>query len=255
MKAPYKILFYNDSDAETCISPYRRKDEPYSPEWLKASVDETAGIGIQAHFLQPGTGWIPNWKSKIYPAEEHFRYYKEKFGIEPLANSRGQYLLEGGDLIKVFIDRCREKDLAPFVSLRLNDGHGLEVAGKGTDWALETCSRFYIEHPEYRIGPDSNNWGQRVLNWAIPEVRRHKFGFIKEICENYDIDGFDLDFMRYPSFFRLKETSSIQRRTIMTDFIRKVREILDQSAKPEQHRFLCVRVLLLLLYRANRGSR
>jgi hypothetical protein len=108
-------------------------------------------------------------------------------------------------------------------------------------------SRFYAEHPEYRIGPDRNSWDQRVHNWAIPEVREHKFSFIREICENYDIDGFELDFMRHTSYFRLAETTVAQRARIMTEFVARVRRLLDQTARRGRHRWLCARVPCFLV--------
>jgi hypothetical protein len=77
---------------------------------------------------------------------------------------------------------------------------------------------------------------------VIPEVRDYKFSFIRELCENYDISGFELDFMRAPYFFRLGETSVEQRVKIMTDFVARVRQLLDQTARGGRHRWLCARV-------------
>lgn len=158
-------------------------------------------------------------------------------------------MLSGGDIVEVFVRRCRQRGLTPFISLRLNDAHGKGLVDpKKTSFSHRRTmrgnrlDRFYAEHPEYRIGPDLSDMNQRVHNWAIPEARAHKFAFIRELCENYDIDGFELDFMRYPSFFQLEKTTSKQRVQIMSEFIAQVREVLDKSAKPGQHRWLCVRV-------------
>ena len=85
------------------------------------------------------------------------------------------------------------------------------------------------------------------MNWAEPEVRDYKFGFIRELCENYDIEGFELDFMRHFSFFRLDETTGEERCRIMTGFVRRVRELLDRTAKPGRRRRLCVRVPAFLV--------
>ena len=73
-----------------------------------------------------------------------------------------------------------------------------------------------------------------MQNWAIPEVRDYKFALISEVCQNYDIDGFELDFMRHPQFFDLNETTSEQRVEIMTGFVRQVRELLNRTAQPEK---------------------
>ena len=52
---PYRVLYSNDTtNILSCISPYHRKGEPFRKEMLEASVDEVAGKGVDAHFLQPG---------------------------------------------------------------------------------------------------------------------------------------------------------------------------------------------------------
>jgi len=275
-KAPFRVLFSNDTTNITSnVSPFHKRGEPFRPEMLEASVDETAGCA-DVHMLQPGGGWVPWWKSDVCPADEHYRWLKEKARV-PI-DSIGQYMLDGGDLVQVFADRCRQRGIAPFVSLRLNDYHGNEYAdlimdrvrgGESEDAesgkpGVQGCwqSRFYLEHPEYRIEDDpaeyKNNPDKlafrrdhrlryqirvnRVLNWAIPAVREHKLALIAELCDNYDIDGFELDFMRHARYFRLNETTPEQRVEIVTNFVSRVRQAVDRNAKPGQRRWLCVRV-------------
>ena len=239
-KAPYRVVFSNDTtNIVSCVSPYHKKGEPFREDLLQATVDETAGTGVEVHMLQPHVGWIPWWKSKVYPIEEHFEWLREKTGAGP--DSYGEYLLAGGDMVQVFVERCRQRGLTPFISLRLNDGHHVIRNG--------IASRFYNGHPEYQIGPQPKlpergykKIYEGLLNWAIPEVRAHKFAFIREICENYDIDGFELDFMRHLAYFHSEETTSEQRARIMTEFVAEVREVLDRTASPGQHRWLSIRV-------------
>ena len=241
-KPPFKVLFSNDTtNVLTCVSPYHKKREPFTTERLQATVDEV--VGADVHMLQPGLGWVPWWKSKAYPADEHCRWWMAETGLKP--DSFNQYMLDGGDMVGEFVDRCRERRQARFVSLRLNDGHHLENVGRKHRMSI-WCSRFYVEHPEWRIGTDRRNWDQHVLDWAVPEVRAHKLAFIREICEQYDIDGFELDFMRHASYFRPNETTSEQRSKIVAEFVAQVRQILDRTAKRGQHRWLCARVPCLL---------
>jgi hypothetical protein len=278
-RAPFRVLYSNDStNIESCISPFHKKGEAFRPEMLEASVDEAAGADVQ--MLQPGTGWVPWWKSKQYPADEHYRWFMEKTGL-PI-DSIGQYMLNGGDLVAVFVKRCRQRGVAPFVSLRMNDYHGSEnddflvdiicggKAPKGYEKFEVTHrsgqSRFELEHPENRLGPEPDDYLKstdrlayvrdrqksgklrvaRVFNWAIPAVPQYQFGFVKEVCEGYDIEGLELDFMRHSRFFRLEETPPAERVRIMTAFVSRVRAVLDQTAKPGQHRWLCIRVPLRL---------
>ena len=249
MKAPFTVIFSNDTtNILTCTSPYHRKGEPFRPEMLEATVDETAGTGVEAHFIQLAHGWVPWYKSKVYPVEDHIKWWKKRYGVDPIGNREElaatylRYLVDGGDMLKVFIDRCRRHGQAPFVSLRLNDVHHLEnVDVEGNSRGLHSICRFYAEHPEYRLGTGRRP-EEKGQNWAIDEVRAYKYDLIKEQCEDYDIDGFELDFMRRYSFFRLDETSSQERRSIIAEFVRSVRELLDRTSESGKRRWLCVRV-------------
>lgn len=238
-KAPFKVLFGHDTTCITsCTSPWRPKGGPLTDDQVRASIDEI--MGADAILFQPGCGWIPWWKSKVYPAEEHYRFYQERYGIKP--NTYGAYMLGGGDLLRTFTARCKERGVAAFVSFRLNDGHGLENAGLTNASAAHTVSKFYLENYErWRIGPDRKDWNQHVLDWAVPEVREHKFAFLREICEGYDIDGLELDFQRHPSYFKAGMPPS-ERRQIMSGFVRRVRELLDRTSAPGRRRWLCARI-------------
>ena len=273
-RASFRVLFSNDT-TNICsnASPFHKRGEPFTEDKLRASVDETVGQA-DVHMLQPGGGRVPWWKSKVAPADRYYKWLRDTARVR--LDSMSEYMLNGGDMVQVFVDHCRKRGIAPFISLRLNDYHGTEHADllmdriKGGEGAGDTrpgvqgcwLGRFCLDHPEYRIGTDPKAYTSnpdklifkknhrlryrmrinRVLNWAIPEVPAHKLALITEICENYDIDGFELDFMRHARYFRLEDTTEEQRIEIMTRFVADVRAVLDRTAKPGQHRWLCVRV-------------
>ncbi|MBN2308859.1 MAG: hypothetical protein JXR94_07820 [Candidatus Hydrogenedentes bacterium] len=239
-RAPYKLLFNNDStNVLSCESPYHKRGEPFRPEMLEGTVDEVAGADV--HLLMPGMGWVPWWQSEVLPMAKHQEWFRKHYGVEP-ANSYHDYVLAGGDMVKVFVDRCRARGQAPFITFRLNDGHHLEFVDEPKPFNVQSLCQFYVEHPEYRIGPDKRDWCQHVQNWAIPEVRDYKFAFIQELCEDYDLDGFELDFMRHCSYFNLEETTAEERAAVMVGFVGRVRALLDRTAKPGQHRWLSARI-------------
>jgi hypothetical protein len=236
--APFRVLYSNDTtNTMGVLSPYHKKGEPWNPAMLKASVDEADGVDV--HLLQPGLCWIPWWKSSVYPAAEHYRWFSETTGL-PI-DAVGKYLSSGGDIVQVFIGRCRQRGQSPFISFRLNDAHHLEAVGTRTAQAVN-ISKFYFEHPEYRLGKNLNKPDEAVQNWAIPEVRSHKFSFIRELCEGYDLDGLELDFLRFWALFNQQETTVKQRRSIVTDFVADVRKLLDGTARNPKRRWLCARV-------------
>ena len=129
-KAPFQVLYNNDfANIEICASPFHKKDQPFEPEMLDASVKETADIGVDVHFLTPGFGWVPMRQSKVYSLQEHYDWFEKKYGQKP-SNNYSKYLLSGGDFVEDIIIACRKYKLSPFISFRLNDGHMLEFANK-----------------------------------------------------------------------------------------------------------------------------
>lgn len=244
-KAPFRVLYSNDTtNITSCISPFHQAREAFRPEMLKATIDEVAGL-VDAHFLQPGLGMVPMWPSKVLPLAEHYAWIKERYGQGP--DSFGNFVLGGGDVVKVFVEHCRERGQAAFISFRMNDAHHKEFVDPkpgdkpGSSIGM-SVTRFYAEHPEFRIKPGSLRGADLVQNWAVPEVRAEKFALIRELCENYDLDGLELDFLRFYSYFRPEETPLDQRRAIMTAFVRDVRELLDRTARSGKRRWLCARV-------------
>ena len=245
-KAPYRLLYSNDlTNIMSCIIPFHQRKEPFRKEMLEATVDEVAGTGVDAHLLQPGLGVVPLWKSKVQPLEEHEAWIMERYGQK--VDSFTKCVLDGTDLIQVFIDRCRSHGQAPFISIRMNDAHHKEnvdkkKGDKSSGSLSMAISRFYHDHPEYRLVQGSVSSKDVVLNWAVPEVRAQKFALLQELCENYDLDGLELDFLRFYGYFRPQETTKEQRAAIMTDFVKEVRAMLERTKREEKHRWLSVRV-------------
>lgn len=272
MKAPFRTLYSNDTtNLASCASPFNKGRAPFRPEMLEAAVDETADAGIDVHLLQPGFTWVPWWQSRAEPPAEHYRWWLETYGGE--LDGVGQFLIDGGDLVEVFVSRCRERGIAPFVSLRLNDYHWKELAylsvsqiaklsssGKELSAAAHSLSRFYLDNPQYCLDPDPEELSdladplriatdpdlrtplrmKSVLNWKHEPVRERVVRLIRELCENYALDGLELDFIRHAAYFNADETSLEERRAIMQAFIAEVRSILDETSSGAR-RWLCAR--------------
>ena len=102
MKSPYKILYSNDAtNLISCVSPFHKKGEPFRPEMLEASVDETTNTGIDVHLFQPGLTVVPWWKSKLYPYAEHIKWFEATYGVSTRDNPYAAYMLNGGDMVDV----------------------------------------------------------------------------------------------------------------------------------------------------------
>ncbi|QHI69840.1 alpha-amylase family protein [Tichowtungia aerotolerans] len=247
-KPPYKLLFGNDTTHITsCPSPFNPRPGPFVEEHIRACVQESAVEGVDAHLLQPGMGWVPWWQSEVYPMADHVQWLAEH-GIKPHAYER--YILNGGDLVAAYVEECRKQNIAPLISFRLNDSHFLSHAKQdyqdeaAVQNAREAVCRFYGENPQFIIGDETLEKHYKYLqDWAHPEVRDYRFRLIKELCENYDIEGIELDFLRHPCFFDRRKTTDDERSDMMAGFVRRIRNMMDALEKNDgKKRWLGIRV-------------
>ena len=241
--APFHTIYSNDTTHILSCQRPENRTEKFSDDLLRQSIGEATGV--DAHFLQPGLGWIPWWKSEIYPIKDHYTWLQETHGIRG-TRKIDRYLLEGGDMLKTLVETCRELEVAPFLSFRLNDGHHVRDLAEALERGRPTqnMSRHYWENYErFRIGADTSDWDDGVFDWSIPEVRDHKFALIEEACANYDIAGLELDFLRHWVRFG-SGTLPEARFEITQAFVRRIRSMLDQTARERKlpRRWLCIRV-------------
>ena len=122
----------------------------------------------------------------------------------------------------------------------MNDHHYV------TDLTWPSHNSFWRDHPEYWMGdsevsPYSRKDNIRLLNYMIPEVRLYYFDILEELCTNYDVDGLELDFQRFPKFFPASDLE--QGTQVMTDFVRRIRTMLDRIGSQREKKLrLCIRV-------------
>ncbi len=245
----WRMIYSNDTtNVLNCASAYNDLKQPreMTERKIRESVREAVVEGMDAQLIQPAHSWVPWWNSKLVPLAEHEQWFREHYGVEPnLAEHR--YLLAGGDIIGPFIDECHKNKVAALVSFRANDAHHLEYSfdEKLSGGDAHSMTRFYVEHPQYRLGPlSSRNWKDCVHNWAIPEARAYKEALIAEVIEIYpQMDGMEIDFLRHPFYFK-DDLPLAERSAIMCGFLKKVRAELDKAQQKVggQRRVLGVRV-------------
>lgn len=244
--APYKILYNSDTThILSCTSNWRKNREPLNIKMFQATVSEAADAGADVFLMAPGLGWVPWWPSDVLPLEKQAEWFRKKFDMPAAKSPFFDYILHGNDIIKISLEACKRRNMAFFISFRMNDQHGKDTfAVKPNANHILTIPPFYAENPQFLIGkqPRQPRWAQLVQNWAHPEVRAYKLKLIGELCSRYDIDGLELDFMRAPFYFMLDETTSVQRKEIMLSFINEVRRLLNATSKHAAPRWLCVRI-------------
>ena len=122
-------------------------------------------------------------------------------------------------------------------------------------WRPYFASRFKREHPEYCLGErgmgtHSDNPDERLcwsaLDWEHQAVRDQRLALIDDICSRYDVDGMELDFWRWPIFFKptlYHEPVEQKHVDMMTDFMRKTRKrVTEIEAERERPILIAPRV-------------
>lgn len=132
---------------------------------------------------------------------------------------------QGVDYPARVIQRCRERGIAPWISLRMNDVHennNLDHPFHGPLWRRPEL--FRQGHPGYYA---------RALDYAHPEVREYYRALIVETLERYDVAGLELDFLREPYLFSKGREQAGSR--LLTEWLGGIRALADAAATRRGH--------------------
>ncbi len=177
-----------------------------------------------------------------------FDNYSHESRVAPLFTATIDFVLpqnharalidQGRDNLTLVIDFCRAHDLEVFWSIRMNDVHDC--------WYPRMLSAFKQNHPDLLLwrpgdrgrpgdGMVEPHMYATAVDYGRPEVRDHYFDIIRDVCERYDIDGVELDFLRNPIYFR----PNMEGRAVtaghldtMTAFVRRIRTMADAIGRP-----------------------
>jgi hypothetical protein len=211
-----------------------------SPEYIASFIEKLEDTDVDAVMCCPTM-----WRTNVYPSKIDPAWKKYTPG-QKLSKFRSfdhimNYLLSGGDPVKETLDVCRKCGKDFFVSYRMNDHHYV------TDVTWPTHNFFWREHPEYWLANSNTSpyaRGRddvRLFNYMIPEVRDYYYSILEELCTNYDVDGVELDFQRFPRFFHNEQIK--EGTPVMTAFVRRIGEMLDAIGRRRNKSLkLCVRV-------------
>jgi hypothetical protein len=98
------------------------------------------------------------------------------------------------------------------------------------------ANRLKREHPDWLIGtstqkPKFGAWS--AVDFTRAEIRDLAFRYVEEICQNYDVDGVEIDFFRHPVFFKRAAQSGLEcndeERTLMTELMRRIRRMTERE--------------------------
>lgn len=135
----------------------------------------------------------------------------------------------GIDPVRVFAEETRKRGKEVFFSYRLN----------GTDMtSIQPLSKPLLKdiHPEWLIQTWASYENPGYWNFVEQGVRDYKLSILREIAEEYDFDGIEIDFARVP--VNLPPGHQWENRAYLTEFMRSVREMTLEVEEKRGRSFL-----------------
>ncbi len=169
--------------------------------------------GMKVNYDTKAEGWEPLWANVDDASSHEHQWIRHvtkvhEAGIDPYA---------------VFIERCREIGVSPWISMRMNI----------FTWTDEqdhfSHSSYWKQHPEYwRLRPERSG-----LDYNIAAVRQRAMTLVRELLERYDLDGLELDWMRIYELFTPGEEATGGE--ALSAFMADVCRLTDQWAQKRGH--------------------
>ena len=203
-------------------------------ESFKAYIDKMAG-GKVTHFFMCPSGQRPSYGSKVW--EPIWTGLDEPGGLNQggyttWAKNAKILFDKGIDPYQVWIKRCREKGISPWLTPRMNDCHNSDQKNPFRS------TTFWREHDELHCEPGfrGKDWNRATFNFALDAVQDYTFALVKEQLDRYDIDGYELDFMRFHDYFPRSVAAQSSRH--LDRFVKRVRTYVDRKSAERGHPIL-----------------
>lgn len=142
------------------------------------------------------------------------------------------------DPLELVQDFCHRNRKQCFWSMRMNDTHDsrahLDRPQSFNPWKEK--HRQLLMRPEPQAMPWgwflARSWNWSAVNYEHGEVRKLVIRIIGEVLSTFSLDGIELDFTRFPIFFRpqtLGESIPQSSADMMTDLVTRVRGMVDEA--------------------------
>lgn len=211
---------------------FTQRAELMTVEGLERNVDAIAGGAVTHLFLCP-SGQRTSYDSRVWDRVWDELELKRVHGTNDsffVWASNAKLLYDKGiDPYQVWIRRCRERGISPWLSPRMNDAHG---SHEQNPWR---ATRFWRERDDLHCHPGlrDRHWLNCTLDFSHDEVQDYTFALIDELLSRYDVDGLELDFMRFCEYFPADKALSSSHH--LNRFVRRIKVRVDESVRQRGH--------------------
>ena len=218
MVKPHRLILCNDGG--TLVGP--TAEAPIGAEGLaRLAIDPLRGTQIDTLYWQLGTDpYLGTPSHRLSDQYSHNTAVGPRWGEggTPFSTASNWRIYEntrqmteaGADPAAVVIEHGHRAGLDVFLSMRVNDVHDVRLEGGLDDPRMSPMKR---AHPDWLLGRHAPERAEdrayrgdasrirTAYNFAVAEVRDYKLALAREAIANYDLDGLDWDFCRYPRLF------------------------------------------------------
>ncbi|MGB9597261.1 MAG: glycosyl hydrolase family 18 protein [Candidatus Poribacteria bacterium] len=161
---------------------------------------------------------------------------------EPLPKEVAPHLIDaferGEDYFGKLLTLLKQSGKEVFVTYRMNDVHN---ANDSDHWGI---SEFKKRNPELTVDPKATkagtgDWMSYCLDYSKKQVQNYVISSLKDIVDKYDIDGIQLDWMRFPRHLSGNSPQEVwEKRHALTEFSYSVRNMLDKLGQSRGKKIL-----------------
>lgn len=224
---------YNNIDINSIVTPFlnRVSDEPvFSEELLYPLVDQSKGTFVTDILFDIFCQYSAT-DSEVFTtyADKFLQKEYEGEAVDFTEEYRGIYKINkeyGTDPYAVWIRRCREIGIRPWLTFRMNDCH--------VNAFLKSTFQQLAKKNGWIIGEQYGYFGN-CLDYKVPEVRETMLRYLEEQVMRYDVHGVELDFQRELYCFNYLEEGMDVCTGIMNDFVRSFKCIVKQAEEKFGH--------------------
>jgi len=183
--------------------------DSFAAEHARAGVTDLL-VNVNAQRVNYNSDvWEPAWSEKNPDAPK----------VEWITNT-GVLHDAGVDYPERMLAQSRKNGMRGWISIRMNDAH----LPNEPEHPLH--SDFWRAHTDWHL-PNTG------LDFAEADVRTHYIDLIREVTERYDLDGVELDFLRFRYYFREGEEQAGL--PLMTALVRTTDSLASAAAKRLGH--------------------
>jgi hypothetical protein len=212
-----RLIYYNDAHHFNA----KRIEPPASIHMLQWPVDEVLGSGVDLLVLGLGYGDVYFHQSKVGRVIGQDKQVWENYIDWRIMRMVEAAAEQGTDQLREVIKRGKQMGMKVFPSLKLQDpaAPGGERCGRlKWDLGAEVC-----------IGEEGRN--QWSYDFADERVQQDKLAMLREVLEDYQADGIELDFLFGNQYYKATEDNAVD---LMTGFMVAVRRLAQEIGAAQQ---------------------